>query len=378
MDSGYTDRLASASASEGGASASSVADAGFMRRALALAMRGWGQTSPNPMVGAVVVRDEEIVGEGFHAAYGAEHAEAVALAAAGPLARGATLYVTLEPCAHQGKRPPCAPLVVASGVARVVIATRDPNPVAAGGIDLLRSAGIEVTTGVVEEEARELNAPFFNRFVGDCPWLTLKLAVSLDGAIADAARSSGWLTGPASRREVHRQRAASDAIAIGIGTALNDDPKLTVRGVRRPRVAPARVVFDRRARLPLASRLAGTIGDARLVIVTDGSAPEREIALERAGATIVRATGTVDALRTLKTMGIDSLYAEGGAALAGALLDAEVVVRLIIFRAPVVLGAGAVSGFGEARAFAVEQAPRFRILRQRRFGDDDMTIYALR
>jgi diaminohydroxyphosphoribosylaminopyrimidine deaminase/5-amino-6-(5-phosphoribosylamino)uracil reductase len=372
------DRLASASGSEHEAPAAGEADARFMRRALALAMRGWGQTAPNPMVGAVVVSDGEIVAEGFHAGYGAEHAEAVALAAAGARARGATLYATLEPCTHQGKRPPCAPAIVDAGITRVVIATRDPNPVAAGGAAFLRSAGIEVVTGIVEQEARELNAPFFNRFVSDRPWLTLKLAVSLDGAIADASRSSGWLTGPASRREVHRQRAVADAIAIGIGTALNDDPKLTVRGVRRPRVAPARVVFDRAARIPLESRLVTTIGDARLVIVTDGSAPEREIALERAGATIVRAPGTVDALRALKMMGIDSLYAEGGAGLAGALLDAEVVDRLIIFRAPVILGAGAVSGFGEARSFAVDQAPRFRLLRQRRFGDDDMTIYALR
>jgi len=349
-----------------------------MRRALALAMRGWGQTAPNPMVGAVVVRNGEIVGEGYHAAYGGEHAEAVALASAGALARGATLYVTLEPCAHEGKRPPCAPAVIAAGVARVVIATRDPNPVAAGGAELLRAAGIEVTVGVAERQARELNAPFFNRFGSDRPWTTVKLALSLDGAIADASRSSGWLTGPQARHEVHRQRSVSDAIAIGVGTALNDDPKLTVRGVRRPRTAPARVVFDRTARLPLDSRLVATIRDARLAIITDGSAPEREIALERAGATIVRATGTTEALRALKTMGIDSLYVEGGATLAGALLDAGVVDRLIIFRAPVVLGAGALNAFGSSRSSTVEDAARFRIIRQRRFGDDDMTIYALR
>jgi diaminohydroxyphosphoribosylaminopyrimidine deaminase/5-amino-6-(5-phosphoribosylamino)uracil reductase len=369
--------LASASESERG-SATADTDARFMRRALALAARGWGQTAPNPMVGAVVVRDGEIVGEGFHAEYGAEHAEPAALVAAGDRARGATLYVTLEPCTHQGKRAPCAPAVINAGVARVVIATRDPNPVATGGVERLRSAGIEVVVGVLEEEARELNAPFFNRFTSDRPWVTLKLAVSIDGAIADDSRSSGWLTGSESRREVHRQRSGADAVAIGIGTALDDDPKLTVRGVRRPRVAPARVVFDRKARLPLESQLVRTLGEARLVVVTNGSAPEREGALERAGATIVRALGTVEALRALKTTGVESIYVEGGAGLAAAFLDAEAVDRLIIFRAPIVLGAGALSAFGEARSFAVDETPRFRIVRQRRFGNDDMTIYALR
>jgi diaminohydroxyphosphoribosylaminopyrimidine deaminase/5-amino-6-(5-phosphoribosylamino)uracil reductase len=268
--------------------------------------------------------------------------------------------------------------VINAGVARVVIATRDPNPVATGGVERLRSAGIEVVVGVLEEEARELNAPFFNRFTSDRPWVTLKLAVSIDGAIADDSRSSGWLTGSESRREVHRQRSGADAVAIGIGTALDDDPKLTVRGVRRPRVAPARVVFDRKARLPLESQLVRTLGEARLVVVTNGSAPEREGALERAGATIVRALGTVEALRALKTTGVESIYVEGGAGLAAAFLDAEAVDRLIIFRAPIVLGAGALSAFGEARSFAVDETPRFRIVRQRRFGNDDMTIYALR
>lgn len=354
----------------------SDADHQFMRRALALAMRGWGQTSPNPMVGAVVVHDGAIVGEGFHARLGAEHAEPVALAAAGDRTRGATLYVTLEPCTHEGKRPPCVPAVIGAGIARVVIAARDPNPVASGGVEALRAAGIEVAVGLEQIEAIELNAAFFNRFTSDRPWVTLKFALSLDGAITDDTRTSARLTGNAARREVHRQRAAADAIAIGIGTALADDPKLTVRGVPRPRVAPARVIFDHGARLPLDSRLVRSTGDARLVIVTNGSAPDREIALEREGATVLRVAGTADALRALKTMGINSLYAEGGAGLAGTLLGGRVVDRLIIFRAPVILGADALHGFGEAPAAPVETAPRFRIMRHRRLGDDDMTIYA--
>ena len=354
------------------------ADVHFMRHALTLASRGWGQTAPNPMVGAVVVRDGVIVGEGHHAAFGAEHAEPVALRAAGERARGATLYLTLEPCTHEGKRPPCTPAVIAAGIARVVIAARDPNPVAAGGVELLRAAGIAVTLGVEEADARELNAAFFHRFTSDRPWVTLKLAVSIDGAITDAARSAGWLTGPESRREVHHQRAGADAIAVGIGTVLADDPLLTVREVSAPRVPPTRVVFDRGARLPLASRLVQTIADAPVIVVTDGSAPVREQALERAGARVLRAAGTTEALRALKAGGINSLYVEGGAGLAGSLLEAEAVDRLIIFRAPLVLGAGSLGAFDRAPSFSLADAARGRIVEQRRFGEDEMTIYALR
>ena len=353
-------------------------DLRYMRRALALARRGAGQTAPNPMVGAVVVRDGEIVGEGYHARYGAEHAEPIALSAAGDRARGATMYVTLEPCAHQGRRPPCAPAVIGAGIARVVVATADPNPVAAGGAAVLRAAGLIVEVGVAEDEARELNAPFFHRFASDRPWTTLKLATSIDGAITDAARSAGWLTGAESRREVHRQRVLADAIAVGIGTVLADNPLLTVRGVRKPRVAPARIIFDRSARLPVDSRIVRSVSSAPVIIVTDGSAPARERALERAGASIVRATGTAAALRALTGKGLNSLYVEGGAGLAGSLLESGSVDRLIIFRSPVVLGAGSLGAFGRAPSFDLGSAPRYRIVRQRRFGDDDMTIYALR
>src|SRR4051812_29625349 len=202
-------------------------DASFMRRALELARKGWGQTAPNPMVGAVVVRDGVIVGEGWHTAFGEAHAEVEALRAAGERAEGATVYVTLEPCAHQGKTPPCANALVAARVARVVIAARDPNREATGGIELLRDSGIAVTLGVVESEARELNAPFFHAFEQKRPWVTLKLALSLDGALADASGRSRWITGEESRRVVHEMRAGSDAIGVGIGTVLADDPSLT-------------------------------------------------------------------------------------------------------------------------------------------------------
>ena len=353
------------------------ADARFMRRAIALARRGWGRTAPNPMVGAVVVRDGAIVGEGYHAEYGGPHAERVALAAAGERARGATLYVTLEPCNHTGKQPPCAPAVVESGVRRVVIAARDPNPDAAGGIATLERSAIAVDVGIEEAAARELNAPFFHRFASDRPWVVVKLALSLDGAITDATRGAGWLTGAAARREVHRLRANSDAVAVGLGTALADDPQLTVRGVRKPRVAPRRVVFDREARLPLDSRLVRGAADAPVLVVSDGSAAAREEALAAAGVHVLRAAGTAEALRALKAQGVDSLLVEGGAGLVGALLQAEVVDRLIIFRAPVLLGAGALGAFSRAPSHPLEAAPRLRIVETRRLGDDEMTTYAL-
>src|SRR5215208_4872624 len=240
-------------------------DSAYMRRALSLARKGWGQTAPNPMVGAVVVRDGAVVGEGFHRRFGGPHAEVEALRAAADRARGATVYVSLEPCNHHGKTPPCTEALLAAGVARVVCATRDPNPPAGGGVERLRAAGVEVAVGVEESAARELNAPFLHAFVSDRPWVTLKVAVSLDGALADAARSRGWLTNERSRREVHRLRAGHDAVGVGVGTAAADDPALTVRGVRPPRVPPRRVVFDRLARLPVHGQLART---ARAVPVT--------------------------------------------------------------------------------------------------------------
>src|SRR6187551_1305855 len=233
-------------------------DGAWMRRALALAERGWGQTAPNPMVGAVVVRDSAVVGEGWHAHYGGPHAEVEALRAAGEHARGATLYVSLEPCNHFGKTPPCTDAILAAGVHRVVAACADPSPVARGGADRLREAGLEVTLGLEEAAARELNAAFFHALSSDRPFVQLKLALSLDGALADHSRQPGWLTGELARREVHRMRAGSDAVAVGIGTVLADDPELTVRHASPPRVAPIRVVFDTSARLPRTSKLAQT------------------------------------------------------------------------------------------------------------------------
>lgn len=352
------------------------ADRRWMRRALTLARRGYGRTAPNPMVGAVLVREGAVVGEGSHVEYGAPHAEAVALAAAGANARGATAYVTLEPCTHVGQTPACVPALIAAGVARVVFAAADPNPVAGGGAATLRAAGIAVDAGLAEDEARELNAAFHHRFASDRPFVTLKLAVSLDGAIADATRRPGWMTGELARKAVHRLRAGHDAIAVGSGTAIADDPQLTVRSGRRPRVAPRRVVFDRRGRLPAGSKLVRTARRVPTIVVTTDPPPSEAAALEKRGVTIVGAPSLGAALRALRAQDIHSVLCEGGAVLAGALLEAGAVDRMVIFQVPVLLGTGALPAFGHAPSHTLPDAPRWRILDQERLGEDVMTTYA--
>ena len=374
-----------------------------MRRALQLARRGWGQTAPNPMVGAVVVRDGRIIAEGWHARFGEAHAEAMALAAAGDQARGADVYVTLEPCAHHGKTPPCADALIAAGVRRVVIACGDPNVVAGGGAARLLQAGIDVVVGVGEEEALELNAPFlFAHRHTERPFVTLKLALSLDGAIAPADRRQYWLTGDSARRQVHRLRAEADAILVGLGTARADNPDLTVRHGRRPRVVPRRVVLDRRAELAPSSRLAVTARKVPVEVLTDAlersspaattasatasataATPEavstadfaaRIASLEALGVSVHQAPGLREHLADLRQRGVRHLFAEGGASVAGALLNADSVDRLIIFRAPVLLGAGALAAFGSVNPIA-EGAGRWLVVERRRFGDDLMTVY---
>jgi diaminohydroxyphosphoribosylaminopyrimidine deaminase/5-amino-6-(5-phosphoribosylamino)uracil reductase len=351
-------------------------DRAYMRRALVLARRGWGRTAPNPMVGAVVVRDDEIVGEGWHALYGGPHAEVVALSAAGASARGSTLYVTLEPCAHSGKTPPCTDAIVRAGVARVVSAVRDPNPIAAGGARKLEAAGIEVAFGIEETEARELNAHFFHALTSSRPFVTLKLATSIDGAIADASGRSQWLTGEDARRYVHRLRAGHDAVAVGAGTALTDDPSLTVRSGKPPRVAPTRIVFDRRARLPLSSKLVRTAREVPTIVVAADASLREARGLADAGVRVIEGANLDEALRTLRSLEVRSILVEGGAVLAGALLAAAVVDRLVIFQAPIVLGAGARSAFAHVPAHALPNAPRWRVVDRRSIGQDLMTVYA--
>ena len=350
-------------------------DGAWMRRALSLAARGWGQTAPNPMVGAVVVRDGVVVGEGWHTRYGEAHAEVDALRAAGERARGSTLYVTLEPCNHHGKTPPCTEAILGAGVGRVVAAVGDPNPVAGGGADRLRANGVDVKVGVEEGAARELNAVFFHALERDRPFVRLKVAVSLDGALADRTRKPGWLTGPGSRAEVHRLRAGSDAVAVGIGTALADDPLLTVRDMTPPRVPPVRIVFDTSARLPLSSKLVRSAREVPVLVVCWAPDPAHAAALEHAGVELLHAASLSHAMRGLRARGIRSLLVEGGAGLASAVLQEAQVDRLIIFRAPILLGGGSLNAFGAMPPATIDGAPRWRILESRRFGDDEMTVY---
>lgn len=385
-----TDRSASPSGSDGRPSpvteahesAAAADDVRFMRRALELGERGAGRVAPNPKVGAVIVSQGTVVGEGWHAEYGQAHAEVNALAQAGARARGATAYVSLEPCNHTGRTGPCTEALIAAGIARVVYAAADPNPTAAGGARRLTEAGLDVASGVLAEEAAYRNAPFFFEASGAArragrPFVTLKLALSIDGAIVDASRQPGWLTGEEARAAVHRLRAEADAIAVGIGTAVADDPALTVRVGSTPRTPPLRVVFDRGARLPLASQLVRTARELPVLVLTNGSAPAAEAALAEAGVHTLAVPSTRDALHALGTRGVRHLLVEGGALLGSALLDAGLVDRLVIFQAPVILGAGALSAFAAFPSQRAQQAPRLRVLERKALGADLMTVYAV-
>lgn len=351
-------------------------DGAYMRRALELARRGWGQTAPNPMVGAVVVRDGAVIAEGYHARFGGPHAEAAALAALDKkAARGADVYVTLEPCAHQGKTPPCADALIKAKVGRVLIATRDPNPVAAGGIDKLRAAGIEVVLGVEQEAAEELNAAFlFAARRQDRPFVTLKLALSAEGAVAPAGGRQQWLTGPEAKRFVHELRAGADAILVGIGTVLADDPALTVREAAEPRVLPRRLVLDRSARLPLASTLVRTARQQAVGVLAERPDPARMAALTAAGVEVSVAADLRDHLQALRSRGIRHLLAEPGDRLATALLEGGFVDRLIIFRTSVPLGPDALAGVGKVLP-PVEGGAGWSVVTQQDIGVDHMTIY---
>lgn len=355
-----------------------MSDEELMRHALALAERGWGRVAPNPLVGAVVVREGEVVGEGFHAGYGLAHAEIEALAAAGEKARGASLYVTLEPCAHSGKTPPCTDAILAAGITRVVFGSSDPNPAAGGGAELLRRAGLEVAGGVEAEAERVLNAPFHHAHspqAGARPWVALKLALSLDSAVADLEGRSRWITGEEAREEVHRLRAGFDALAVGAGTAVADDPELTVRGALRPRTDPVRIVFDRRLRLPPDGRLVRTAPEPPVWVVTTAQASDlARRRLSGTGVRLVDAPTLAEGLAQLAAAGVRSLLCEGGAGLASALLEDGMVDRLYLFYAPLMLGPAALSPFHGLASKPMTAAPRWRHLESRVLGADTLMV----
>jgi diaminohydroxyphosphoribosylaminopyrimidine deaminase/5-amino-6-(5-phosphoribosylamino)uracil reductase len=324
-----------------------------MRRALALARRGEGHVEPNPMVAAVIAAASvngaggDIVAEGWHAAFGGPHAEVAALAAAGTAARGGTLAVTLEPCCHHGKTPPCTAAIIAAGITRVVVGTRDPYPsVNGGGIDALRRAGIEVRVGVCETEARRLIAPFRTLVEQQRPWLIAKWAMSLDGRVATADGESRWISSEASREIVHQLRGRMDGILCGIGTALADDPLLTARPAG-PRL-PLRIVLDSLARLPLESRLVRTAREAPLLVAAGPAAPaDRLRQLEAAGCEVWQSASADhperlrELLAELGSRRLTNVLVEGGPTVLGSLADAQAIDEVWAFIAPTIIGGAA-------------------------------------
>jgi len=355
-------------------------DLRWMGRALELAGRGAGLTSPNPVVGAVLVSAGRAVGEGFHARAGGAHAEAKALEQAGTAARGATLYVTLEPCNHSGRTPPCVEAITTAGVKRVVVATCDPNPrVPGGGAAALSRAGVEVTLGCREGEAIALNRVFITAAKRGRPHVTLKWAATLDGATADVGRVSRWITGSEARLEAHHMRSRADAIVVGIGTALTDDPALDVRlGGPWPR-EPFRVVVDSRARLPVTARLIGAgKAERALVAVTDAADPERLSRLETRGATVLRCKsqeGHVDVSDLVSRLGaldVGGILVEGGGKLGWAFLDAGLVDRVVAFTAPMLLGGAAAPRAIGGEGLLLPEAVRLGGIGVRALGTDWM------
>jgi diaminohydroxyphosphoribosylaminopyrimidine deaminase / 5-amino-6-(5-phosphoribosylamino)uracil reductase len=356
--------------------AQSQQDIRYMKMALRLASRGQGRVSPNPLVGCVIVRRGRVVGQGWHRAWGEPHAEVEALRIAGAKSRGATLYVTLEPCSHQGKTPPCTGAILESGLSRVVAAMKDPNPhVRGGGAALLAARGLEVCVGALEKEARELNRGFVKWARTGMPFVTLKLALSLDGRLATRGGDSKWVTGQEARAAAHRLRARHDAVVVGAATAAIDDPALTVRHARGPN--PVRIVLDGRLASPCPARWLAHDGVRRIVVTTPQATPARRAAFAATGAEVWTVpplrTGRVDLkafLRAAAAEGLRTLLVEGGGRIASSFLRAGLVDRLEIFFAPVLLGHDGrnwTEGLGVRR---VSAAPRLKGIRVRRIGAD--------
>ena len=360
-------------------------DHAFMGIALALARRGHGNAAPNPSVGCVLVREGVIVGRGWTQPGGRPHAETEALKRAGDRARGATAYVTLEPCAHHGRTPPCAEALIAAGVARVVVAIADPDPrVDGGGIEMLKAAGIEVATGVRAAEAEEATAGFLLRIREGRPLVTVKAATTLDGRIATTTGESQWITGELSRALGHGLRARNDAILVGGQTALADDPSLTCRLPGLEGASPVRVVLDGQRQLPLSHGLVATARETPTWIVTRaGVETARLDAYRAAGAEVIEVpsgNGSYPDLRevmaALAARGITRLLVEGGGRVIAALLEADLVDRIVWFRAPVVIGGDGIPVAAACGVRDLDGAPKFVKVSARPAGPDTVEIYA--
>jgi diaminohydroxyphosphoribosylaminopyrimidine deaminase / 5-amino-6-(5-phosphoribosylamino)uracil reductase len=364
-------------------------DQAHLARAIALAEGGRGRVSPNPMVGALVVKDGVVLGEGFHGVYGGPHAEREAIAGCGGAdTAGATMYVSLEPCCHEGQTPPCTDAILEAGIARLVVASDDPTEKASGrGLGILRDEGVEITVaeGELAARARLLNQPFRKHARTRMPWVLFKSAMTLDGKVATRTGDSKWISGEASRRMAHHWRAECDAVACGIGTALADDPQLTAR-IENVHRQPRRIVFDSEARLPLDSALISNPSDLPLTVVVSRAAPRLATdALEAAGAEVIVATGENEparvrnALAQLGAEGMTSILLEGGPHLAGAFLDAGEVDEIRLFIAPVVVGGSnardPLEGEGAER---IAEAIRALRLDVERIGDDVLVSARMR
>jgi diaminohydroxyphosphoribosylaminopyrimidine deaminase/5-amino-6-(5-phosphoribosylamino)uracil reductase len=357
-------------------------DEGWMRVAFGLARRGLGRVWPNPAVGCVLVNGGRVVGRGWTGHGGTPHAETLALAQAGERARGATAYVTLEPCSHTGRTPPCTEALLAAGVGRVVVAIEDPDPRVDGrGVEALRAGGVSVEVGCLPAEAVAVNRGFLSRLTAGRPMLTLKLAMSIDGRIATGTGESRWITGPRARAEVHLMRAQADAVLVGAGTVRQDDPKLDVRGLGLAEASPVRVVVTGSLALSREGHLGATVGDIPLWLCHHTEAdPARVKAWEEQGAVLIevpfQADGQLDLsamMQRLGDRGLTRVLCEGGGRLAAALLEADVVDEVVTYSAGLVLGDEAVPAVGPLEVEALQLAPRFRLVDAGRIGPDVRT-----
>ncbi len=324
----------------------------WMNRALTLATKGWGATNPNPLVGAVVVKNGQLVGEGYHKAYGQPHAEVMALQEAGKEAQGASLYVTLEPCNHYGKTPPCTNAIINAGITCVYVAVKDPNPVVAGsGLNRLKEAGIEVHQGLLEQAGSDLNDIFIHYISTMTPYVIYKAAMSLDGKTASNLGKSQWISCEESRKHVHWMRQRVGGIMVGVGTILQDNPSLTVRDINDPPLHPLRIIADTQGRIPLTAKVLNDDSGAKTLIATTEFMPqETEKALEAKGTRVLRLpseNGKVPLkplMKEVASMGIDSILLEGGGTLASAALENDIINQLMIFIAPKLIGGATAPG----------------------------------
>lgn len=351
----------------------------YMHRALRLAKRGAGYTNPNPLVGAVLVRNDRIIGEGYHEVYGSNHAEINAILHATEEVRGADLYVTLEPCSHYGNTPPCAQTILDKGIKRVIVAAEDPNPLVSGrGIALLRENGVEVITGVLEKESRKLNEIFIKYITTGNPFCILKAAMSLDGKIATRTGDSQWITGESARRQVHLLRHRVACVMTGIGTVLSDDPQLTTRLPGKKGKDAVRVIVDSSARIPLSAKVLNVDSNAPAIVAVTEKAPDKKIReLERMGAKVIltpQAENGVDLaflMKKLGEQGLDSVLLEGGSALNESALRQGIVDKVIFFIGPILIGGDtAKTAVGGRGIDFLKDACRLQNLRTQFFGPD--------